>query len=145
MKIKTSRLGPIDVDEKTLITFPDGILGFPEKKQYALIQLSRSFYGLQSVDDPNLAFVVTDPRNFLPYYNPLKNTSCDGDSQLLVTVNNIDGNVLTGNLMEPIVLDADGTARQIVSKGDYKTRDPIATISESGLVRRLESTLGTIN
>ena len=36
MIIRTSRFGQLEVDEERLITFQEGILGFPKQHQYAL-------------------------------------------------------------------------------------------------------------
>ena len=38
MIISTSRFGQLEVDPKRLITFEEGILGFPKEKRFALIQ-----------------------------------------------------------------------------------------------------------
>ena len=38
MIIETSRFGRLEVDEQRLITFPEGILGFPSNPVYALVQ-----------------------------------------------------------------------------------------------------------
>mgnify|MGYP003497483790 CR=1 FL=1 len=64
MLIQTSRFGQLDVNRDRLIRFEEGILGFPKQKEYALIQTGdgSGFYWLQSVDTPDLAFVVSDPR-----------------------------------------------------------------------------------
>ena len=52
------------------MTFPNGLLGFPNHTRYALIQTGEEnyFFWLQSVDEPNLAFVVTDPTIFFKDY-----------------------------------------------------------------------------
>ena len=64
MKIQTSRFGELEVDERRLIRFEKGILGFPDQQRYALIQTGQDsgFYWLQAVDRADLAFVVCDPR-----------------------------------------------------------------------------------
>ncbi|MFQ6048910.1 MAG: flagellar assembly protein FliW, partial [Phycisphaerae bacterium] len=75
MKIQTSRFGEVDVDPDRLIHFEKGILGFPYQHDYALIQTGRDsgFYWLQAVDRADLAFVVCDPRLFVPDYRvPVK-------------------------------------------------------------------------
>src|ERR1700721_963721 len=63
MEIQTSRFGTLAVEDERVMTFPNGLLGFPNHTRYALIQAGSEnyFFWLQSVDEPNLAFVVTDP------------------------------------------------------------------------------------
>ena len=75
MIIDTSRFGQLEVDEDRLITFEDGVLGFPKQREYALIQTGEGsgFYWLQSVCTRDLAFVVCDPRLFVGDYQvPVK-------------------------------------------------------------------------
>jgi hypothetical protein len=66
MEIQSSRFGVLNVDEQRIIQFPQGLLGFPSHKRFALIQTGpeKCFFWLQCADEPNLAFVVADPRSF---------------------------------------------------------------------------------
>ena len=63
MEIETTRFGRLDVDDERIINFGRGLLGFPDHTRYALIQTGTEnyFFWLQCVDEPSLAFVVTDP------------------------------------------------------------------------------------
>src|SRR3989442_4459509 len=75
MDIATTRFGRLEVNEERIISFPNGLLGFPDHKRFALIQTGEEnyFFWLQSVDEPNLAFVVTDPAIFFKGYEvPLR-------------------------------------------------------------------------
>src|SRR4051794_22773628 len=75
MEINTSRFGRLNVDDERIMTFPRGLLGFPNHSRFALIQTGEEnyFFWLQSVDDANLAFVVTDPTIFFKDYEvPLR-------------------------------------------------------------------------
>ncbi|MHC4063072.1 MAG: flagellar assembly protein FliW [Planctomycetota bacterium] len=136
MIIQTSRFGQLEVDEQRLITFEDGILGFPDFKRYALVQTGQDsgFYWMQAVDCPDLAFVVTDPRLFVADYRaPIKSEvlarlgldSVDG-AQVFIIVNKVD-DLLTGNLQGPLVVSvATRVAQQLVlSDRRYSTRHPL--------------------
>ena len=70
MKVYTTRFGEIEIADETIIAFPNGILGFPEQTNYALINTDDNspLKWLQSLDDPALAFVVTNPNLFKPDY-----------------------------------------------------------------------------
>ena len=75
MNVKTTRFGPIEVDQQRIIVFPEGLLGFPENKKYVLLQTNDegNFFWLQSAEIPELAFVVCDPLLFVPDYQvPVK-------------------------------------------------------------------------
>ncbi len=136
MVIETSRFGAVEVDENRLIHFPKGILGFPKQTQYALIQTGyqSSFYWLQSVDRPDLAFVVCDPRLFVSDYRiPIKADEMESlglsepsDAQVFVIVNRVD-ELLTGNLQGPLVINYESrVAKQLVlSDSRYTTRHPL--------------------
>jgi flagellar assembly factor FliW len=70
MEIETTRFGKLTVEDDRVMTFPHGLLGFPEQGRFALIQTGEEnyFFWLQSVDEPSLAFVVTDPSIFFKDY-----------------------------------------------------------------------------
>jgi len=75
MDIETTRFGRMPVDEERILTFPRGLLGFPDHRRFALIQTGNEnyFFWLQSIDEPSLAFVVTDPSIFFKDYQcPVK-------------------------------------------------------------------------
>ena len=70
-KIDSTRFGEIEFDDERVITLPQGIIGFGDKKRFVLVQPDEKdavFFWLHSADDPDLAFVVTDPRYFIPDY-----------------------------------------------------------------------------
>ena len=70
-----TRFGRLSVEDERIITFPNGLLGFPDHNRFALIQTGEEnyFFWLQAVEDPNLAFVVTDPTIFFKDYEvPLR-------------------------------------------------------------------------
>ncbi len=140
MIIQTSRFGPLEVDEARLIAFEKGILGFPDQHQYALIQTAEEsvFYWLQAVDRPSLAFVVCDPRLFVPdYVVPVKleeltqiGLTDPSTAQVFTIVNKVDS-ILTGNLQGPLVVNIETRqARQLVlSDRRYSTRHPLMNLS----------------
>ncbi len=136
MIIETSRFGGIEVDDQRFLNFPKGLLGFPNDREYALIQTGENspFYWMQAVHRPELAFVVTDPRMFIRDYKVaikaddlaqigLSETT---GSQVFVIVNKCD-DVLTGNLQGPLVINvATRVGKQLVlSDKRYATRHPL--------------------
>jgi flagellar assembly factor FliW len=114
MQVHTTRFGTVDIAEDRVITFPKGLLGFQQHRRFCLLQPNDDacFFWLQSVDDPTLAFVVTDPVQFFPDYSvPVRTEQMDelklrnlDDSQVLVIVNKV-GPTLTGNLQGPLVVN----------------------------------------
>ena len=70
MKITTTRFGTVQIRENSIIKMPFGMLGFPDKKKFVILQHKDNspFFWYQSVDDPKLAFVITNPFIFKPDY-----------------------------------------------------------------------------
>ena len=70
MRVDTKAYGPIDVDERQLIEFPYGILGFEKLTSYVLLDAPQQpFYWLQSLDLVEVAFVLINPVIFRPDYS----------------------------------------------------------------------------
>lgn len=136
MLIETSRFGSLEVDESRTITFPKGLLGFPRHHDYVLIEAGQDsyFWWLQSLDLPDLAFVVTDPSVFIPTYKvPLREEQLDemgmdsiDDAQVFVIVNKRD-NTLTGNLQGPLVVHVTRRVGEqlVLSDRRFTTRVPL--------------------
>jgi len=63
MVLATKHFGEIEVDEKGIVDFPEGLPGFEDVKKFILLGSSEDspFRWLQSVDRPELAFVVVNP------------------------------------------------------------------------------------
>lgn len=70
MKIQTKYFGEVTIYEADIITFPNGILGFPDEKQFILLDIpdNPSFLVLQSITDANIAFVVIPPHQLYQDY-----------------------------------------------------------------------------
>ncbi|MCE9590139.1 MAG: flagellar assembly protein FliW [Planctomycetes bacterium] len=141
MLIQTSRFGQVEVDDSRIITFSKGILGFPAYKRYVLIEPAQdaTFWWLQSIETPDLAFVVTDPSLFVSSYRvPIRPEQMADlglgsieEAQVLVIVNK-RGNVLTGNLQGPLVVNLNThTAEQLVlSERRFTTRVPLVELHQ---------------
>ncbi len=139
MLLQTTRFGTMEVDETRIITFPKGMLGFPSCKRFALLEPGADtyFWWLQSVDTPDLAFVVTDPSYFVSSYRvPLKTDqmgelgiAATEEAQVFVIVNKRD-NTLTGNLQGPLIVNVrTRTGVQLVlSDRRFTTRVPLVEL-----------------
>lgn len=136
MQLQTTRFGQIEVDDQRIITFPKGILGFPDYTTYVLIEPGQDtyFFWLQSTQSPDLAFVVTDPSLFVSSYQvPVKAEQLDElgmekieDAQVFVIVNK-RGNLLTGNLQGPLVVNVSSRVGEQLVLADrrFTTRVPL--------------------
>lgn len=136
---ESQALGLVTVAEDQVITFAAGLPGFPDAHRFALIKhhLEPPFYCLQCVDNPSLAFVVTDPTALVPDYRP-KNGSrtleelranSPEDLQALVTLTIPPGRPreITANLMSPLLINPEmGLGKQVViEKPHYSHQHPM--------------------
>lgn len=139
MEVRTTRFGEIQIAEDRVITFPKGLLGFSSFTRYCLLQPNddAAFFWLQSLDDPSLAFVVTDPSLFFPDYSaPIRpeqmqdmGLSALEDAQVFVVVNKVSES-LTANLQGPLVINtASRTGEQLVlADKRWTTRHHVMTV-----------------
>ena len=138
MDIETTRFGRLSVEDERIITFPDGLLGFPTYTRFALIQTGEEnyFFWLQAVEEPTLAFVVTDPGIFFKEYHvPVRDETRealaledDGCAQCFVICNKV-GDWLTVNLLGPIVVNAQNRLAQqvVLTEKKWTARQPLMT------------------
>jgi len=126
MKTVTLRFGEIDIPDDRIINFPKGILGFEQLHKYVILQRddSEPFRWLQSLEDPNLAFVISNPAFFFPNYKiemnlrELEDIECFEDSTLetyvIITIPN-DISQMSANLQGPLLINVDSNlGKQVV-------------------------------
>ena len=141
MNVQTTRFGVVDLDEKRIITFPAGLLGFSSYKTFALLQPDDEgvFFWLQSLESPELAFVVTDPTIWVNDYEAsIRREQMDelgleklDNAQVFVIVNKY-GATLTANLQGPLVINlSNQKAMQLVlADKRWTTRHEIVRVAE---------------
>ena len=131
----TTRFGDVETDTSKIITFPEGLLGFGAFKRYHIIQDpdQEPFLWLQSVDEPDLAFVIVDPFLFFPGYeievkphelNTIQVNDVSKATVLTIVTIPKDPNNISANLRGPLVFNMDmRLGKQLVLIDDrYDTR-----------------------
>jgi flagellar assembly factor FliW len=70
MKIETTRFGTLDVPEDLTIKMTKPVLGFEMLRQYVIVETEdfEPFKWFQSIDEPDVAFVLVNPLLFFPDY-----------------------------------------------------------------------------
>ena len=142
MNVQTTRFGSVEIDESRIIDFPTGLLGFSSFKRFALLQPDDEgvFFWLQSLEAPELAFVVTDPSLWVTDYEAtirreqmeeLELQKLD-EAQVFVIVNKYD-RALTANLQGPIIVNTVNhqTMQLVLADKRWTTRHEIVQLSES--------------
>jgi flagellar assembly factor FliW len=137
--IQTSRFGTIEIDESRVIHFPEGLLGFPHRRDYILLDHKEDspFCWLQSMDEPDLAFVLINPFRFLSDYlqnlspeeNGLIRIEEGKETVVLNVVTILPGlaGKATVNLLGPLVIDVEARrGKQVVlANAGYSHRQPL--------------------
>lgn len=136
MKVKTDRFGEIEVDEKRIVHFREGIPAFEDEREFVILPYDEEspYYFMQSLRKPELAFLLTMPFLFFPEYEieiddaTLKDLDITDQESVslyaLVTIPNGSVRYMTANLLAPIVLNTKNMqAKQMVmEKSKYTTK-----------------------
>lgn len=147
MIINTKAFGEVEITDDKIITFPGGIIGFPDMKCFTLLHdeehgVSAGIRWLQSLEEPGFAMTVMDPLAVKEDYNP------EIDDELLagigeVTPDNLlvlvtvrvpaDLTQMSVNLQGPIIINVDErkACQVIVDADTYPVRFPIYDILQS--------------
>jgi flagellar assembly factor FliW len=126
MKIVTSRFGELEISENLIIRMTKPVLGFEQVRRYVIVETEdfAPFKWLQSIDEPDLAFVIVNPVLFFPDYvievNPreieelrVKNVNHIA-TYAIVTIPS-DYTRMTANLQGPILINtATNLGKQLV-------------------------------
>ena len=135
MIVKTSRFGDKEVPDETLITFPEGVIGFRDATRFVMFECSDDgiFKWLQSCDKPELAFVVAEASLIVPNYRvaisdkerqTLKLKSMDDMVVCLILIipkNPLDA---TANLLGPLLFNIEERIgmEAVLVNPEYSTR-----------------------
>lgn len=138
MKINTKVFGEIDIEESKIITFENGIIGFPDLKSFALIHdeekgVNVGIKWLQSMDEPAFAMPVMDPLAVKEDYNPtvedelLKGLGELNEDNIFVLVSATipkDLTKMSVNLQGPFVINGDTckACQVIVENAEYPVK-----------------------
>ena len=138
VQVESSRFGTFEVDDDRVVHIDTGLLGIPGSTGYVLVEGGddSTYFWLQSVDEPDVAFLATTPWQFFPDYelvvgdDELASLALDRPEDaevfLLLTVHRDGDQVrdITANLLGPVVVNtATRRARQLVlDRSAYTTR-----------------------
>jgi flagellar assembly factor FliW len=143
-KFKTTRFGEIEYPDEVIMTFSDGVLGFPVETLYILLEHdveSSPFKWLQSLENPDLAFIVVDPKFVKPDYafdidlDTAKAIGTDDPPKCAVmTIINVPRDKpigMTANLKAPLVVNVDTRNSRQIHSGQQCLRNQHTGISRT--------------
>ena len=147
MRVNTRLFGEIEIADEKIITFPNGIIGFPDMTKFTMIYdeekgTNAGIRWLQSMDEPTFAMPVMDPLVVKEDYNPevddeiLKNIGTLTPDNILVLVTITVPSDLTQmsvNLQGPIIINVDErkACQVIVDTLDYPVKYPVYDILQA--------------
>ncbi len=147
MQINTKRFGEIEITDDKIITFENGIIGFPQLKRFTLIHdedegSAAVIRFLQSIEEPGFAMPVIDPFVVKADYNPEVNDELLASAGNLTEENTLvlvtmsipsDLTKMSVNLQGPFVINVDErkACQIIVEGGQYPVKFPIYDILQA--------------
>jgi flagellar assembly factor FliW len=139
MNITTTRFGSIRLETRDLFTFPAGLIGLPDCRDWALLSdgSNDALAWLQSIERPETALAVVSPRRFVADYQfrayrselaPLELADIEEAYVLSIVARN--GDELTINLKAPIIVNVrNRVGRQIVVNDDHPLQHVLSSPS----------------
>ncbi len=137
MKKIQTRFGEVEYDPENTIHFPAGMLGFPTLHEFIVMPNKKQgpLFWIQSIDDPEIAFVLTDPSNFFLNYKVVPDESeknilrMENDEECFVlTIVTVppDQNI-TVNLAAPILfsLKSNRAIQVIIEDSEFNSKSPL--------------------
>ena len=138
MKLTTTRFGEIEIQEDSILSFPFGIPGFPSLKRFVVIDYKDPIKWLHSVEDPDVAFIVTVPFVLFPEYSFTIKDDVEeflgikeSSDVVIFAILSVSDNNLMANLKAPLVVNiSNKKAVQILLEDDrYSFRVPLPSNS----------------
>lgn len=146
MKIHTINFGEIEIVEDKIILFEEGLPAFEDEKQFVIIlneDGDNPFHFLQSINTPELSFVILNPFEIFKDYDILLPETAisklkirNEEDVVIYTMVVIpeDMTKMTTNLLGPIVINQkEKLGKQVIlEENKYNTKEPIFKDSELG-------------
>ncbi len=140
MKKIQSRFGEIEYDPDNTLLFPEGLVGFENLRNFVVMPNEKEgpLFWIQSVEDPQIAFILTDPTGFYYDYKVIpdgrerEKLGIDEEGECLVVsvVSVSTEREITLNLAAPILFAPDtNRALQVILEGtNFSPRTPLPEV-----------------
>ena len=142
MKKLMTRFGEVEYQEENTLTFVGGLIGFENLRTFLVMPNVKEgpLFWIQSIEDPQVAFVLTDPTNFFFDYQVVpdlrereKLRVAEKDDCFVLSVVTVHPDRhITLNLAAPILFaPKNNRAMQVILEGSkYQSRTPLPTIEQ---------------
>lgn len=142
MKKINTRFGEVEYNPENTLHFPAGLVGLPQLKNFIVMPNKKEgpLFWIQSVDDPQMAFILTDPTNFFLEYKIIP----DDNEKVLLGIDSAENTLnlsvvtvsqnkeISLNLAAPIIFSPDtNKAIQVILEGsEYSTQTQLPVHDE---------------
>jgi flagellar assembly factor FliW len=140
--VQSSRFGPMEIAEDSIITFSKGLIGFPDATKFVMFDHKPPFAWLHSIEDQALAFVVMDGSQFLPQFelapphNEPEMDLKDNDDYAILVVVTVRGDptLTTANIKAPLFVNLRNRrgAQVIYDDPNFPTRFALYKAQDKG-------------
>ncbi|AQR97025.1 flagellar assembly protein FliW [Clostridium saccharoperbutylacetonicum] len=138
MKYMSKVHGEITYEDKDIITFKKGVLGFDQLRKFFLVDLkdTEPFKLLHSLENEEVGFIVTSPYEFFDNYEinlnneAINNLNIQSSQEVMILTTitlNSDIKKITTNLQGPIIINISNNLGEqiIVDNSKYKVKEPL--------------------
>lgn len=138
MQIKTAYFGEVEIEESSIIEFPEGVPAFEELKKFTILDTEEElpFRWLQSIDREEIAFIMINPFLFKSDYEiklsdmVIEKLKISSEEDVMIyTIVVIPENMedVTANLVAPVIINIrEKLGKQVVLENvDYHTKHKI--------------------
>jgi flagellar assembly factor FliW len=143
MIIKTKFCGEKEFNEEGIITFEQGIPGFPNLRKFVIFPIEELIFSyMQSVEDENICFVIVPPTLIEPKYDitisdeTVKRLKVEKPEDIYVySIVTIPDNIneMTANLRAPILINTKNSkaVQDVLEDDRYSIRHKVIKEAES--------------
>ncbi len=140
MNIIQSRFGEIEYDPQAVLHFPQGLIGFEDLRDFVVMPNEKDgpLFWIQSVEDAQVALVLTDPTNFFLTYKvepeaherKVLGMEAEDKWHALVVVTVDTNHKVTMNLVAPILYapHSNRAVQVILENSDYSIQTPLPVV-----------------
>ena len=137
-----SRFGEIEYDPDNTLLFPEGLVGFEDLREFIVMPNEKEgpLFWIQSIEDPQIAFILTDPTSFYYDYRVVPDgrereklgIDESGDCLIVSVVSVSSEREITLNLAAPILFAPEtNRALQVILEGtNFSPQTPLPTVEK---------------
>lgn len=137
-----TRFGEVEYNPENIINFPEGVIGFKDLHEFIVMPNEKPgpLFWFQSLEDPEVAFLLTDPTNFFLEYRVVPDNDerkklgmrKNDQVHVLSVVSLHQDRSITLNLQAPVLFasHSNRALQVILEKTSYSTREALPQVEK---------------